>query len=167
MSRRIISQNYPLKLLREALGMGQNTSQQPKIYQFSPPKKSSLINLDLPLSKPSFLFHQIAIFISSLYTSFICSCSHCCCMLILINQCLLNVVKFIPSNISIIPTFRCYLENSASLNAYLPLFHTPFFISNLIKFQLTPLQFGLCGLCANQIIMDCGNKSDETPYLIP
>ena len=92
MSRRIISQNYPPKLLWEALGMGQNTSQQPKIYQFSPPEKSSLINLDLPLSKPSFLFHQIAIFISSPYTSFICSCSHCCCMLILINQCLLNVV---------------------------------------------------------------------------
>ena len=55
------------------------------------------------------------------------------------------------SFISIIPTFQCYLENSASLNACFPLFHTLFFILHLIKFQLTPLQLGLCGLFANQI----------------
>ena len=106
--------------------------------------------------KVLFLLHQIAIFISSPCTSFICSCSHCWriiffnfrlymythVMLILINQCLLNIVltlqkhwmvKFLPSNISTIPTFQCYLETSASLNACFPLFHTPFFISNLIK----------------------------------
>ena len=77
-----------------------------KIYLYPPLEKSSLINLHLPLSKVLFLLHQIAIYISSPYTSFICSCSHCCCftffnlrlymyahvMLILINQCLLNVV---------------------------------------------------------------------------
>ena len=49
------------------------------------------------------------------------------------------------------PTFQCYLENPASLNACLLLFHTPFFISNFIKFQLTPLQLELRGLGTNQI----------------
>ena len=44
------------------------------------PEKLFLINLHLPLSKVSFLLHQIAIYISSPYTSFICSCSHCCCI---------------------------------------------------------------------------------------
>ena len=81
-------------------------------------------------------------------------------MLILINRCLLNVAfsitKALNGHISlkqffIIPTFQCYLENTASLNACFPLFHTPFFISSLIKFQLTQLQLELCGLCANQI----------------
>ena len=102
MSSRIISQNYPPKPLWETLGMRESTSQQPKIYSFSPPEKSSLINLHFPLSSvilsPSNRNFRLGIFI--------CSCSHCCCiiffnfrlymythvMLILINQCLLNVV---------------------------------------------------------------------------
>ena len=42
-------------------------------------------------------------------------------------------------------------ENSASIIACFPLFHTPFFISHFIKVQLTPLQLGFCGLWANQI----------------
>ena len=81
-------------------------------------------------------------------------------MLILINRCLLNVVFSItkalngqisPKQIFVIPIFQCYLENTASLNACFPLFHTPFFISSLIKFQVTRLQLGLRGLCSNQI----------------
>ena len=42
-------------------------------------------------------------------------------------------------------------ENSASIIAYFPLFHIPFFISHFVKFQLTPLQLGFCGFWANQI----------------
>ena len=82
-------------------------------------------------------------------------------MLILINQCLLNVVfsikKVLNGQISPKQHFYyphlsiCYLENYASLNACFSLFHTPFYISNLIKFQVIPVQLRLCGLCANQI----------------
>ena len=61
-------------------------------------------------------------------------------MLIWINKRLLDVVfsmtkalngspKILPSKISVLPTFQCYLENSASLNACFPFSHTPFFIS--------------------------------------
>ena len=61
-------------------------------------------------------------------------------MLILINQCLLNVIFRItkPLNCQISPKQHFYYPHL--------FFHTPFFISNLIKFQLTPLQLGLCGL---------------------
>ena len=44
-----------------------------------------------------------------------------------------------------------FTKNFACRLCFHTLFHTPFFISNLIKFQLTSLQLGLCGLCANQI----------------
>ena len=54
LSPRIIP-HYPPKLLLEILGMGKNTSWHLKIYSFSPPEKSSLINLHLLLSKVSFL----------------------------------------------------------------------------------------------------------------
>ena len=61
-------------------------------------------------------------------------------MLIWINKRLLDVVfsmtkalngspKILPSKISVLPTFQCYLENSASLNACFPFSHTSFFIS--------------------------------------
>ena len=153
LSLRIIS-HYPPKHLRETLGIWENLTQQAKIYSSPPPEKSPLINLHLLVSKVSFLSHQIAIFIQLLYISFICSCSHCCCIIffltsgfmytyvmpILINQCLLNVVfsmakalngQSSPSKISILPNLQCYLENPASPNACFPLFHTPFFISNL------------------------------------
>ena len=81
----------------------------PQEGQFDPPSpplpgRLGLIDLHLSLSKVSFMLHQIAIFISSLYKSFLCSCSYCCCiiyltsclmyahvMLMSINQCLLNV----------------------------------------------------------------------------
>ena len=80
-------------------------------------------------------------FISSLYTTLICTCSHCCCiifprfrlymyaqvMLILINQCLLNVAFNITKSLNgyvslkchfYYPPFQCYLENSASLTRF-------------------------------------------------
>ena len=44
------------------LGMGKNPTQQPKIYSFPPSEKSPLIDLNLSLSKVSFLPHQTAIF---------------------------------------------------------------------------------------------------------
>ena len=121
------------------------------------------------------IFHQISVFISLPYTSLICSCNHCCCIIIFLIQALyvctchanfdlfdvywmLSLalqkhwkVKFLLSIISIIPSFSGYLENSASRNACFSLFHSPIFISNLIKFQLTSLQLILYGLCTNQI----------------
>ena len=97
--------HYLRKHLWETLGMGKNPTQQPKNLLISPTRKTHLINLLLPLSKMSFLPHQIVIFILLPYRSFICDCSHCyyitfisnsgfmyiCVMLILINWCLLNV----------------------------------------------------------------------------
>ena len=44
------------------LGMGKNPNQQPKIYSFRPSEKSPLIDLNLSLSKVSFLPNQTAIF---------------------------------------------------------------------------------------------------------
>ena len=43
------------------------------------------------------------------------------------------------------PSLQCYFENPASFIARFSLFYTPFFVSNFIKFQLTPLQLGICG----------------------
>ena len=84
--------------------MGENTTQQPKIYSFFPPEKSPLMDLHLSLSKVSFLPHQIAIFMLSPFASFISTCTHFCCIvfltwgsmythviLILLTQCSLNV----------------------------------------------------------------------------
>ena len=48
------------------------------------------------------------------------------------------MVKFLPRILLLFPPFDAIWKNSASLNACFPLFHTPFFISNLIEFQLTP-----------------------------
>ena len=48
--------------LWEALGMGENPTQHPKMYSSSPSEKSPLIDLNLSLLKVSFLPHQIAIF---------------------------------------------------------------------------------------------------------
>ena len=82
-------------------------------------------------------------------------------IIILIKQCLLNVILSITKELNgkISPKQHFYylhlsmldLENSACLSARFPLFHSPFFISNVIKFQLTPLQLGLCGLSVNKI----------------
>ena len=46
----------------------------------------------------------------------------------------LSKVSFLPHQTAIFNFIACF-----------PLFHTPFFISNFIKFQLTPLQLGICG----------------------
>ena len=51
------------ELLWETLGMGVGVmEEQRNIYSFLPPEKSLLINLHPPLSKVSFLPHQIAMF---------------------------------------------------------------------------------------------------------
>ena len=50
------------KALWETLGMGKNPTQQPKIYSFPPSGKSPSIDLNIFLSKVSFLPHQTAIF---------------------------------------------------------------------------------------------------------
>ena len=141
--------------------MGENSTQQPKTYPFPQPVKSPLKNVHLPLSKVSFFPHQIAILIYLPYKSFICSCCHCCCiilftlgfmythvMLILIIRCLLNVVLSMTKALN--------GQSSPKQNFYSPhlsmlfekacfSFTLPFFISNFIKFLLTPLQLGLRG----------------------
>ena len=81
-------------------------------------------------------------------------------LLVLIYQCLLNIVFSINKALNGQISSKCHLyyphlsmlfENSASLNACFPLFRTSFFISNLIKLQLTPLQLRPCSLFANQM----------------
>ena len=77
-------------------------------------------------------------------------------MLNLIYQYLLNAVFSItkalngqisPKQHFYYPHLLCYLENSASLNACFPLFHTLFFILNLIKFPLTRSSWDFVALC--------------------
>ena len=87
-------------------------------------------------------------------------------MLILINQCILNVVFGITKALTgqIAPKQQFYY-----LHLFFPLFHTHFFISNLIKFQLTPLpswDFVGCALIKYNGFQISGNKSNETPYLM-
>ena len=57
-----------LQMLWQALRMGYNPTQQPKVYSLSVQKENPLINLHLQLSKVSFLPHQIAVFMWSTYT---------------------------------------------------------------------------------------------------
>ena len=153
LSLRIIS-HYPPKHLWETLGIWENLTQQAKIYSSPPPEKSPLINLHLPVSKVSFLSHQIAIFIQLLYISFICSCSHCCCIIffltsgfmytyvmpILINQCLLNVVfsmakalngQSSPSKFLFSPTFSAIWKTLLLLMLVFLFFTLPFLFQTL------------------------------------
>ena len=76
----------------------------------------------------------------------------------LTNQCLLNVAfsmtKALNNESSPKQSFHSLhqnFQNPASIIACFRLFHTTFFISTFIKFQLTSLQLGSYGLWANQI----------------
>ena len=76
----------------------------------------------------------------------------------LTKQCLLNVAfsmtkasKLCQAKFPFPPFLQCYFENPASIITSFPLFRTHFFISNFIKFQLTPVQLRFRGLWANQI----------------
>ena len=60
----------------------------------------------------------------------------------------------IPSILPFPPSLQSYFENPASIIACFPLFHTPFFISNFMKFQLTSLQVGICGYVGSSNITD-------------
>ena len=130
----------------------------------------------LPLLKVSFLLHQIAIFISSPYTSFICSCSHCCCiiffnyriymykhaMLTLINQCLLNVVFSIAKT----------LNGQISLKQHFYYLHLSTLFGNLCFSECLFFSFSHSSFYFKpyKILTDptpVGNKSDKTPYLMP
>ena len=156
MSSRIISQNYPPKRLWETQSMEKNISQQPKIYYFSPPEKSSQINSASSTIKSFLPSPWNSNKISSPYTSFICSCSNCYCiiffnfrlymyahiMLSLINQCLLNVVfsitkelwsKISPKQNFYYPLLSMLFGNLCLSWCLFPPFHIPFFISNFIK----------------------------------
>ena len=86
------------------------------------------------------------------------------------------MIEALPSKISIPstfplfpPPFQCYSKNPASIITCFSLFRTPVFISNIIKFQLTPIQLRFCGLWANQYdgLQISGNKSYETSYSMP
>ena len=90
--------------------------------------------------------------------SFICSCSHFCCTYFKFQALCTHVHAKHEKSIewlklygnqnfcSLPPVLFVILLNSAFIIACFPLFHTPFFISHFIKFQLTPLQLGFCGL---------------------
>ena len=62
LSLRIIPYDPPNRL-REALGIGENPTQEPKIYSLAPPKKSPLIDLLLSL------FRLINLYIQALFVS--------------------------------------------------------------------------------------------------
>ena len=101
------------------------------------------------------LFVAVVIFVVSCF-KFQTLCTQCHANLT--NQCLLNVAFSMTKalnnwsspkqNFHSLPPML--FKNSASILACFALFHTPF-VSNFIKFQLTPLQLGFCGLWANQI----------------
>ena len=148
--------------------MGKNPTQQPKLYSFSWLEKSPLIGLNLLLLKVSFLPHQIANFVAVVisvvsYFKIPALCTHVMLIWLINVYWMLPVawqkywiIEALPRKISIPSTFpfspsrQCYFENPASINGCFPFFHTPFFISNFVKFQVTPLQLAFCGLWANQ-----------------
>ena len=99
---------------------------------------------------------------------FLCSGSHCYCiifltsafmytyvMAIFINRCLVNVVfsvtKALNGQNSLKQNLNVLSKSPASLNACFPLALTPFFISIFIKSQLIPLQLHFDGLRADQL----------------
>ena len=55
--------SIPINIYGKPWGWGRIPPNSQKIYSFPPPEKPHLINLLLPLSKMSFLPHQIVIFI--------------------------------------------------------------------------------------------------------
>ena len=146
--------------------MEENTIQQSSIYSFSPPEKSFLVNLRLLLSKcHSFPIKQqfssnhpiqallVAVVIVVVSFFVIASLMYTHVMLILINQCLLNAVfsTTIALNDQSSPKQHFYYPHLSLLLLLFSSFsHSLLFISNVIKFQLTPLQLGFCDLCANQ-----------------
>ena len=72
-----------------------------KNYSFPPSEKSPLVDLNISLSKVSFLTHQTAIFKQSSYAIFICSCSHFCCIIFYISGCMYtHVVLIWPINVN-------------------------------------------------------------------
>ena len=73
------------------------------------------------------------------------------------------MVKVLQRNISIIPTFQCYLENSASLNDGFP------FFQKKIPTDPTPVRthFVACAVIKYNEFQISGSKSDEAPHLVP
>ena len=114
---------------REILGMGENPTQQSKIYSFPQPEKFLLINFLLQQSKVSFLCPSnsnlnlitsynlhLWLYPLLLYHFLTSGFVYTRVMLTLINWCLSNVVLTMtkalngqssPSKISILPTFQC------------------------------------------------------------
>ena len=137
----------------ETLGVGENPTKQPKIYWFPPPEK-------FPLNKSTSPFIKVVI-PSPSNSNFhvrnrLTQASFAAAVITVISFFFLPsafmfthvslpwqkhwMVKIPPSKICTPPTFQCYLENPASLNACFNLFPTAFFISRFIKFHMTLLQ---------------------------
>ena len=145
----------PQNLCRKSKGWGQKTTQQPKNCSFPAPEKSPSLNSNFHVIT-QYKFHlklQSLLLYQFLTSGFISTYA----TLTFIHRCLLNVIfsmtkalngqNSIKQN-SILSTFQCCLENPASINAFLLIFSSPFFISNFIKYLLTPLQLRLHGLQA-------------------
>ena len=74
-----------------------------------------------------------------------------------------------PSTFAFLPSFQCYFENLASINACFPLFPPHFFIPNFIQnfnWIHSNWDFVACGLIRYDRFQISGNKSYETPYLM-
>ena len=183
--------------LWENLGMGKNPTQQPKIFSFPPSEKSTLIYLNLSLSKVSFLPRQAAFssnhpMRSSFVAAVISVVSYSDFMLYvhichanLTNQCLLNVAFSMTKALN---DWSSPKQNFHSLHLSIPslppmLFRKPCFYyclfssfsHSLFYFKLykistdsTPIgNLWLCGLIKYNRFQISGNKSYETPYSMP
>ena len=92
----------------------------------------------------------------------------------LTNQWLLNVAfsmtktlnnRSSPKQNSVSPSLQCYFENSTSINACFPLFHTSIFYK--ISTDSPNWDFVAFGLIKYNGFHISGNKTYETPYLMP
>ena len=153
--------------------MGENPTQEPKNLLNYPTKKISFIKFTSSafkyvISSPSKSdFHLIALYKLHfwlqpwlLYYFLTSGFMHICVMPTLINRYLLTVVFDMTK---VLNGQSSPKKNLFSLHLSILLgkpclslclfssFSTPFFISNFMKLQLTPLQLGLRGLSANQI----------------
>ena len=162
--------------LWENLGMGKNPTQQPKIFSFPPSEKSTLIYLNLSLSKVSFLPRQAAFssnhpmrssFVAAvisvvLYSDFMLYVHICHANLT--NQCLLNVAfsmtkalngwsspkqnfRFLHFFHFLPPSLQYYFENPASIIACFLLFSHSLFYFKLYDISTDSTPIGIFWLC--------------------
>ena len=151
------------KPLWEILGMRKNPTQQPKIYSFAPSEKSPLIDLNLSLSKASFVAAVISVVHILNFRLYV----H---MYHAKHEKSIEWLKLYGNQnfCSLPPVLFVILLNSAFIIACFPLFHTSLFISHFIKFQLhSNWGFVACRRIKYNRFQISRNKSYKTTYSMP